>query len=218
MSSPLHDRSKGTMPEGFVISTESRRIVNMKKTLASRLDSLVIASRKGWNWRSTCSSICVCLVSLVLAGCGSSISAPNPSPSPLAVSRISTGGRFAFETLTVSKSQLTGPSTHGLDFAWRVTASSVPMHFTVASTVPWLTFSSTFGTLEPNGSTDIGLLSLDATSLPNARNTGGFTVSALGYQDNTFIGVEVNCGLTDSHGNPACEVTLSNDLSFHPLP
>ena len=205
------------MPEGFVISTESQRIVNMQKTLASRPDSLAIASGKCWNWRSARNLICVCLVSLALADCGSSVSAPNPSPS-LAVSQISTGGRFAFETLTVSKSQLTGPSTHGLDFAWRVTASSVPMHFTVTPTVPWLTFSPTFGTLEPVGSTDIGLLSLDATSLPNARSTGGFTVSAPGYQDNTFIGVEVNCSFTDSHGNPACEVTLSNDLSFHPLP
>jgi hypothetical protein len=190
----------------------------MKKTLASRLDRLAIAPREGRNWRSARSLICVCLVSLVLASCGSGVSAPNPSPSPLAVSHISTGGRFAFETLTVSKSQLTGPSTHGLDFAWRVTASSVPMHFTVTPTVPWLTFSPTFGTLEPGGSTDIGLHSLDATSLPNARNTGGFTLSAPGYQDNTFIGVEVNCSLTDSHGNPACEVTLSNDLSFHSLP
>ena len=167
------------------------------------------------NWTTLC-----ILAIIVLDGCGGSSTTPPPPPPPLATSRIGPGGTELFASITVAKSTLNGvnPSTLGLNVAWTLTSGSALMNFTATPTASWLTISPTSGTLEPGGSTAIGLLSLDATSLPNARNTGGFTVSAPNYQDNTLIGVEVNCSFTDLHGNPLCQVAVTGDPATHPLP
>jgi len=150
------------------------------------------------------------LVSLVPQGCGGgSSAAPPPPPPQLATSQVRTG---CGETIVLAKSQLNGGPLTGFCTAWALTAGNALMQFTVAATGSWLTVSPTFGTLPAGQSTGIGLLSIDATSLPNTVNRGGFTVSAPGYQDNTVIAVELDCTLTDLKGNTLCKVYLGSSV------
>jgi hypothetical protein len=177
-------------------------------------------------WQSYCSARAAVFASLVgamlLIGCtNTNTTTTSTQVQDLANSYLGAGGNPLFQSTTFRKSQLNGAnlSTFGLNFVLSLTAGKQPMNFTATPTAPWLTVSPTFGTLQPGGRTAIGIISINATSLPNAKNTAGVTASAPGYTDNTLICIEVNCGVgVDSSGNTLCQVAFSGDPSQLPLP
>jgi hypothetical protein len=141
-------------------------------------------------------------------GSGGSTSAPPPAPQ-LAVSTLTAGGG---QSMTAPKSLFTNYHVSGPGAAWVLTAGNVQMDFTAVPTVSWITISPTFGALPSGKNTGIGIITIDASSLPNTINRGGITVTAPGYQDNTVIVIELECGQTDSRGNPLCTLSLGSSI------
>ena len=162
----------------------------------------------------------IALLALVIAntlnGCGTNKPPVVQSP-PLATSAIGCPGG----TLPCSASMevplilVNGadPATYGIPISCSVTAGSQAMKFSTVPSTPWFTVSPVSGSLQPGGSSTIGVPNLNAANV-NARNIGVVTVNASGYATNNQMAVELNCNLAAG----SCVVAYSCEPSTHPLP
>jgi hypothetical protein len=105
------------------------------------------------------------------------------------------------------------PATYGMPIACAMTAGGEAMNFTTATSMPWFSASPASGSLQPGGSTTIGVPSVSANSV-SGRNIGQVTVSASGYTSNSQMAVELNCNIAAG----SCVVAYSCNPETNPLP
>lgn len=94
-----------------------------------------------------------------------------------------------------------------------VTANSNTMKFSATPSMPWFGVSPYSGTLQPNGSTTLGVVAINASNV-SSRNIGNVTVSASQYKDNSQMAVELNCDVIAG----TCKVAFSCNPKTDPLP
>jgi hypothetical protein len=152
------------------------------------------------------------LICFALQGCGGGGAAIQPPPPYTSTVGC---GALCEQSLAVTRTLINGddPATYGIPISCSVRANGHTMNFMATASAPWFTVSPATGILTPGGRTAIGVLSIDATGVPDSRNTGVVTVSAPGFSDNNQMAVELDCS-----GGSVCNVGYSCDPSQFPIP
>jgi len=160
------------------------------------------------------------VAALALGGCGGMntpvITPPvvvPPSLLPISFTAGSGGGNGPIaQTLTLPKAEispLTNLAAAGINGGGcTIHAGTAVMNFSADASSPWFTIAPTFGTVQPNGSTGISVIALDARLAANGLNTGSVNVSAPGYASNSHTIMTLTCGATDSQGRQLCTISM----------
>ena len=157
--------------------------------------------------RFSCVSSCIA----ILTGCGGKNTTPSTPAPPTTLTSTLTLGPGQTSAGGLLKSLFVGQSlpAAGYSFVCTLHSSNAQMNFNATPSSSWFTVSPASGALAANGSTAIGLGSVDARALPNASNSGLVTISAAGYTDNSGMSITLNCSQINSQGQPTCTLTIA---------
>lgn len=156
-------------------------------------------------------------LSLFLAGCGTAKSPVLPASSSSVSSVVTCPGGAAPCHGSVNVPLLivdgSDPASYGLPISCSVTAGTQAMKFIASPSTSWFGVNPGSGTLDPASTTTVSVNAMNAANV-STRNIGSVTVSAPGYNNNSQMGVELNCNIEAG----TCTVAFSCEPSKYPLP